>query len=154
MIDGVPISLKPSNGARHQLLLGHLAIKVNDSLKQNCPDFIAIHSLDWIVDEHTVIRPDISIIPHDIADFITSPPSLIVEILSPSTAHKDRIVKHDIYAEQGVKYYIIADPTTLTFQPYQLVDSKYQDYSASTFEIHPGCTIAIDVLRALEGLIA
>ena len=35
---------------------------------------------------------------------------LDVEILSPSTAHRDRGVKLDLYARRGVREYWIADP--------------------------------------------
>ncbi len=37
-------------------------------------------------------------------------PDLVVEILSPSTAHRDRGIKLDLYARSGVREYWIADP--------------------------------------------
>ena len=61
-----------------------------------------VYELDWIISDTTVVRPDIAIICDKTGDFITSPPALIIEIISPSTALKDRQVKFDIYQEQGV----------------------------------------------------
>ncbi len=37
-------------------------------------------------------------------------PDLVVEILSPSTAHRDRGIKLDLYARSGVRQYWIVDP--------------------------------------------
>ena len=41
---------------------------------------------------------------------ILGAPDLVVEILSPSTAHRDRGIKLDLYARNGVRQYWIADP--------------------------------------------
>jgi Uma2 family endonuclease len=152
LIDGVPHAMSPSPTNKHQLLSLVIASEILNSLKtakDKCGDCSIRQDLDWIVDEETILRPDIVVVCQEIDKYITSAPSIIIEILSPSSGHRDRIIKHEIYAEQGVKYYIIADPSTLTFQAYQLIDGKYQDYTATSFEIHTGCTIMIDVAKAL-----
>ena len=41
---------------------------------------------------------------------VTGAPDLVVEILSPSTAHRDRGIKLDLYARRGVREYWIVDP--------------------------------------------
>ena len=53
-------------------------------------------------------------------------PDLIVEILSPGTAHKDLKVKFDRYERAGVREYWIVDPSGKTVQIFTLgLDGKY-----------------------------
>jgi len=53
-------------------------------------------------------------------------PELIVEVLSPSTASKDRKEKYNTYEEAGVKEYWIADPNNKLIEQYVLEDGKYK----------------------------
>jgi len=41
--------------------------------------------------------------------FLDFAPSLVVEILSPATALKDRHTKYEIYQQQQIPYYLIVD---------------------------------------------
>jgi Uma2 family endonuclease len=43
-------------------------------------------------------------------------PDLVVEVLSPSTTSRDRVVKRDLYATFGVREFWIADPGTNTIE--------------------------------------
>lgn len=153
LIDGHPVSMSPSPIRRHQSLGTILLTQIHNEInaKQgSCNDCEVVYDLDWIVTGDTVLRPDIAIICQPTDNFITKPPVVVIEILSPSTALKDRHVKHEIYQTNGVKYYIMADPTAKTFQAFILVNGQYQAYNSSLFEIHSGCNITIDVAKALE----
>ncbi len=84
--------------------------------------------LDWLVDKHTVVRPDLSIVCGDpLERFIERPPTLIVEILSSSTSHRDRNEKRVLYQAQGVRHYLIAAPSPATIEHFQLgPDGRYR----------------------------
>ena len=69
------------------------------------PDILMIHrSRKHIIEKHAIVGP----------------PDLVIEILSPSTAKKDRTKKKDGYARFGVPEYWIVDPYHLTIEQYML----------------------------------
>jgi len=53
-------------------------------------------------------------------------PSLVVEILSRSTAKRDREYKKNAYERAGVKEYWIVDPVSMSIEVYALTDGKYR----------------------------
>jgi len=145
--EGVPVSMSPAPNKHHQRVAGALFRQIQDQLEANdrC-DCEALYEVDWHIDKDTVLGPDIVIEcePDDLP-VVTRPPALIVEILSPSTAEKDRTAKRIKYAEQGVGYYLLADPATKSLEVLQLVDGAYQSLDAGA-ELSPGtaCRICID----------
>lgn len=53
-------------------------------------------------------------------------PDLVVEVLSESTAERDRTTKFDDYAAHGVTEYWIVDPESETVEQYVLQQEKYE----------------------------
>lgn len=58
--------------------------------------------MDWKLNESTVVQPDLFVACFDFKNvkYISQPPVLVVEILSPSTRDKDLFVKRAIYCSQ------------------------------------------------------
>ena len=61
------------------------------------------------------VQPDLIFVSDERREIIAEKqvlgaPDLVVEILSPSTAHRDRGIKLDLYARSGVRQYWIVDP--------------------------------------------
>ncbi|RYG70658.1 Uma2 family endonuclease [bacterium] len=67
-------------------------------------------------------EPDAQLDPDSVID---GSPFLVVEVLSPSTAAKDRNEKKVNYAKIGVKLYILIDPDTKTFEAHRLEGDQY-----------------------------
>ena len=62
-----------------------------------------------------MVQPDLLFISSERNEIITpdnvrGAPDLVVEILSPATAERDRTLKLDLYAKHGVKEYWIVGP--------------------------------------------
>ena len=72
----------------------------------------------------------------------------MVEILSPSTAVKDRNVKKEIYLSQKVKYFLILDPQLKKVEIYELLNNTYSPVAISpnnfVFTFEDGCTADVD----------
>lgn len=76
----------------------------------------------------TVVQPDICVVC-DLEKLddrgCVGAPDLIVEILSPSTIKKDYTEKFNLYEENGVKEYWIANPEGRSLQIFHLENDKY-----------------------------
>jgi Uma2 family endonuclease len=86
-----------------------------------------LYECDWIVNDDTVVRPDVMIVCEPIeGKYPTKPPALILEILSPQTLLKDRNTKFNLYQAYGVKYYLIANIDKKEMESYELKDNRFK----------------------------
>lgn len=63
---------------------------------------------------------------HILRQRVEGAPDLVIEIVSPSHARRDRVHKLALYAEHGVAEYWIVDPEDKVFQFMTLVDGSFQ----------------------------
>ena len=125
LIEGIPYAMTPSPNFRHQRISLKIARLLDESL-DGCDDCRAVLPVDWRVTEDTVVQPDNMVICYQPSGaFLTKAPALIFEILSPSTAEKDRRTKYSIYEREGVSYYCIVDPENKAIEIYRLDDERY-----------------------------
>ena len=100
LIRGIPYSMSPAPNWRHQNFGAHFVSLFTGTLKSNksqCGCKV-LYECDWIVNDDTVVRPDVMIVCDAIeGDYPVKPPSLILEILWPSTMLKDRNTKFNLY---------------------------------------------------------
>lgn len=78
-----------------------------------------------------MVQPDLLSISNERAEIITKDnvrgaPDLVVEVLSPATADRDRTIKLNLYAEHGVNEYWIVDPYTRTIMVLLRGDSRFE----------------------------
>ena len=126
VIEGVPYARSPAPVPRHQVIAGNLHSEFRLQLK-NCISCKVYQPIDYLVEEDTILQPDLLIICKPVTKkFLDFPPNLVAEVLSPSTALKDRHSKYSIYESQGIRYYIIIDPDKNEAEVYQLIEGKYQ----------------------------
>ena len=107
---------------RHQRISRRLFLALHEMLGD--PDrgelFYAPTGVEFPATEEGV-QPDLVFVSNERRGILTDrwirgAPDLVIEILSPTTAHRDRGVKRKLYERQGVEQYWIADPDSATVE--------------------------------------
>lgn len=82
-------------------------------------------------------------------EFLAVVPDLVFEILSPSTASRDRGEKKGIYAAAGVREYVLVDPRARTLTAFASVGGRFDagrilgESDAWTSEVLPELTLCV-----------
>jgi Uma2 family endonuclease len=161
VIDG-ELAVTPSPTPRHQriaLRLGHILERL---LEPTDLGYMFAGPVDVIFAEGDYLQPDLAFVRRDRAGMVTDrgiegPPDLVVEILSPSTARRDRGVKLERYRLYGVPEYWIVDPHARTVEVWRLgqgAESGEVFETGSTFRWSPGPgaeTLEVEVAEVFRG---
>lgn len=148
LVNGYPYAMAPSPNRNHQWFSSKFLQKSANEIEKNTTgcNCQVYSELDWVIDDDSVVRPDCMIVCGEfISDFLTFPPTLIVEVSSKSTRLRDRNTKFNLYEFKGIKYYIIANTETKTVEVFELVNGKYKSKSDGIFQLTETCTIDLDV---------
>ncbi len=111
---GGRITVSPSPTYRHQSICGDFFWKLK-SFVENEKSGEVLYEFDVHFDDDNVLRPDILFIKSERKDIIKDNwvegvPDMVIEVISPSSAAKDTVVKREVYERFGVKEYWIVDP--------------------------------------------
>lgn len=119
LIDGTPY-MQAAPSWQHQAIIGNIITQFNNYLQgKSCFAFPAPFDLrlpegnEIDEDVTTVLQPDIAIVCDKNRLSKTGyngVPSLVVEVVSPSTSKMDRLFKFNKYEKAGVKEYWIVEP--------------------------------------------
>ncbi|MBC7865690.1 MAG: Uma2 family endonuclease [Bacteroidia bacterium] len=146
LIHGAPYCMIPSPGIEHQYICGNIYHQVKEKLK-HCKNCTVHLPIDWQISLDTVVQPDLSVMCEKVGgNRIKIAPTVIFEILSPSTKIKDQTEKFDLYEAEKVKYYVLVDPLTKTYEIYKLLNEKYKKQKSATifpFELRD-CSFDLD----------
>jgi Uma2 family endonuclease len=133
LLEGLPFAMSPAPLPKHQRIALNVAQQFNIQLKK-CKACKVYQAIDWIISEDTIAEPDVLVVCKEIKYRLDFPPELVIEILSSSTALKDRNNKFRIYEQQKTKYYVIMDPHTNTVEIFMLDGNEYF-FSSGLFSI-------------------
>lgn len=127
LIAGTVHLMSPAPTWRHQGILSELHSQMKPCFKgTNCQ--LGLSPLDvWLSDED-VVQPDLLVVcdPNQIKrTHIEGAPALLVEILSPQSASRDRLLKLNLYARAGVKEYWIVTPYPALVEVLVLENGRY-----------------------------
>jgi len=134
LIQGIAYAMSPLPTIEHQDISANIAIELARTL-QDCQQCRGMLPVDWKIDEQTVVQPDNLVVCGEVSGkYLAKAPVLIFEILSPSTAYKDRRVKSLLYADEGVKYYVIVEVHLQMAEVYELHDGEYEKLTTTQNE--------------------
>lgn len=146
--NGIPIAMSPSPLGKHQMVLVNLVSELRTALRAvNC-DATALCEIDWIISPDTILRPDALVVcgaPPEA--HVETTPAIVAEILSPSTADRDRTHKKMLYDRAGVGAYLILDPTSESVEAYRQTKDGFQSEPISaelTLILCDRCEIKLD----------
>jgi len=126
LLAGIPYAMTPLPVIKHQKVSGNINVQLVQLLEK-CAECEALLPVDWKIDENTVVQPDNLIVCGKAEGaYLTITPVMIFEIISPSTAFKDKNIKYKIYESQGVKYYIIVDIDAKAAEVFELENEGYR----------------------------
>ena len=113
LIDGV-LYVTPSPTLLHQLVSLRLVRNFDQRFLHAGGGVVFFAPLDFRLGSNSVVQPDVVIVLDDRAqlleeDPISGSPSIVIEILSPSTSKRDLGIKRDLYAVRDVPEYWVVD---------------------------------------------
>jgi Uma2 family endonuclease len=117
---GIPVSMTPSPFGPHQRVAKNLVFELESQIRRRHCEASVLYEIDWIISEDTVVRPDIVLLCGEAPEqHLRSAPAMIAEVLSDSTANRDREAKRNLYEEHGVENYLLIDPDRQTLEIYR-----------------------------------
>lgn len=160
LLNGEPVMMSPPTRI-HQEISMELSRQLANYLKgKKCRVYAAPFAVrlfeksgDSPEDVQTVFEPDISVIcDHNKLDKhgCKGAPDLVIEILSPSTARHDRLVKLGQYQQAGVREYWIVSPDEQSVQVFLLENGflhpheYYGKTEIAKVNVLNGCFIELD----------
>lgn len=135
LIDGTIYDMSPAPTIVHQRLLVGLSSLLQAVLQRRkgnsgcdgCELFVA--PIDVVLSANSVVQPDLIVVcdPAKLANgkHVIGAPDLVVEILSPSTAVKDKREKRCLYEQAAVPEYLIINPAEFYAEYYRLDNGAY-----------------------------
>ncbi len=124
------LSVTPAPNTAHQRVSRELLVLLDRHVKARRLGEVFPAPFDVILDDSTIVQPDLLFVATDRARLVSSRgieggPTLVVEIVSPTTAQIDLVRKRPLYARHGVPHYWIVDPDALAVDAYVLGPAGY-----------------------------
>ena len=136
----------PDDGRRHEFIDGvhyvTAAPNIRHSIVQQRLNFalanylntaragIVLSNADCVLSFFDIVEPDLVVLRTDCFDILTKrnikgAPTIVVEVLSPSTSKRDCTIKRDLYERKGVCEYWIVDGSRDTIDIYRLKKDRF-----------------------------
>lgn len=154
LLDG-DLIMVPAPRIVHQRNAKKLSRLLDDFVEEHDLGEVFIAPCDVVLSETDVVQPDILFVSKERSYIITEDnirdaPDLVIEVLSPSTAQRDRTLKRTLYALHGVPEYWQADSDAKNVAVLTLDNGEYKvagiygEGQTLVSPLLPGFTLEID----------
>ena len=129
--------MTPAPLTRHQIIVGRIHHLLMSHLEKEESGTVLMAPCDVLLSEIDVMQPDLVVVlPGGLATItakhIQGPPDVVIEVLSPSTAKRDRELKRKRYEHFGVREYWLVDPSASCLEILQLQHGQYTNMGSVT----------------------
>jgi len=128
LIDG-EFLMSPSPREPHQRISMNLAFALRSCVHANRLGRVYSAPFDVHLPTGDVVQPDVLFVSKAnegiIQDWIRGAPDLVIEIVSPELPERDRIVKRDLYARNGVREYWLVDDASKSVEILRLESTRF-----------------------------
>lgn len=109
------LRIVPAPGYRHQRLVGRIYRVLVGLVEESGLGEVNIAPFDVVLADDAVVQPDVLVVMVEnlgiiVPEGVRGAPDLVVEVLSPATANRDKGIKRRLYGRHGVNEYWIVDP--------------------------------------------
>lgn len=128
LIDG-ELYVTPAPNPSHQDVVTRLCVQLQPFVETRRLGRVLVAPVDVHLRSGDIVQPDLVFIRKERMDIIRSAlrgaPDIAIEVLSPSRPERDRIVKKQLFAENGVGEYWIVDPQARSVEVFVLDGDAY-----------------------------
>lgn len=128
LIDG-ELLMSPSPKFRHQQIVTRMGAILQQHVLNNNLGELVVAPMDVYLPSGDVVQPDLVFVSKGnsgiIQDWIRGAPDVVIEVLSPGAAERDRFIKRDLYARNGIPEYWIVDGESRTIEVFRLKGKAY-----------------------------
>lgn len=129
VLDGEHV-MTPAPLVPHQNAVSEVLTQLRSQIQKVRRGFVFTSPIDVRLDPHDIVQPDVLAIRAERSSiikerWIEGAPDLVVEVLSPSTARRDRGLKAARYATFGVREYWLVDCEARAVEQFELQGERY-----------------------------
>ena len=149
--------MSPAPTPQHQLVQANLFFELSLVVRDHDAGRVMSAPVDVRLSDTTVLQPDLVFVGAARTDLIgeqaiEGAPDLVVEILSPASAHRDLTEKKRLYETHGVREYWIVDPDSETVEVFENTEDGFVQAARAVDEGPGGSTVLDGLTVSLPAL--
>lgn len=134
VVQGV-LTMSPTPELAHQGVIAEISAFLREQIFLKRRGLVLTSPVDVVLAKKTTVQPDVLVV---LAEHVKKvepkrvigAPDLVVEVISPSSATYDRLVKYSVYEQVGVPEYWLANLSEQTIEVFVLETGQYRSLGA------------------------